>query len=183
MLSRLLAATLGYYFGFMIVSLVMVGLGAGALFVQQATRLFTAERALRHAAVGSALTGAMMFVGSVAMIVLYPTIYTMGTMHPLVLGAIFWCFFPLYFAGGTVVSLLLMHARGNFYRLYTVDLLGAAVGAVLAVLSLEAMVLAGRARAAQRAPDRRGGMLRARRADAEARCGRDRARDRGRAGR
>jgi hypothetical protein len=143
-LSRLLAATLGYYFGFMIVSLVMVGLGAGALFVKLAPRLFTAQRVLDHAAIGSLIAGVASFAGTQAMLDLYPRLGTSTGFHTYdfgaaELGAIFWCFFPMYFSGGTVVSLMLMHARGNFYRLYAVDLLGAACGAVLSMVLLEAM--------------------------------------------
>jgi hypothetical protein len=143
-LSRLLSATLGYYFGFMIVSMVMVGLGAGALLVQQLTSVFTVERQLRQASNGALLTGVFGFVGTLTMLLTYPTLGTVVehgqyNLGPIQLGLIFWCFFPMYFSGGVVVSLLLMHSRENFYRLYAVDLLSAALGAVLAVLALETM--------------------------------------------
>jgi hypothetical protein len=142
--SRLLAATLGYYFGFMIVSLVMVGLGAGALFVQLAPNIFTPAKALKHAATGSIATGVLAFVGTMAMLLLYPRLGAQGRVEMYELGGsevatIAWCFFPMYFSGGTVVALMLMHARSDFYRLYAVDLLGAAGGAVMSMVFLEVL--------------------------------------------
>jgi hypothetical protein len=143
-LSRLLSATLGYYFGFMIVSMVMVGLGAGALLVQQLPHVFTAERQLRHASNAASMTGVLGFIGTLTMLLVYPSLgaqidlglYDFG---PVQLGIVFWCFFPMYFSGGVVVSLLLMHAHARFHRLYAIDLLSAALGAVLALLALESM--------------------------------------------
>ncbi len=50
-LSRLFTATVGYYYAFMLVSLAMLGLGSGALVVQQAPRFFSHERLGTHGAV------------------------------------------------------------------------------------------------------------------------------------
>ena len=52
------------------------------------------------------------------------------------LGALFWCLFPFFLAGGTVVSLVLYHARERFHVVYAIDLGSAAIGCVLALVAL-----------------------------------------------
>ena len=143
-LSRLLASTLTYYYAFMLISLAMLGLAAGGLAVQLLPRVFSAERLGRQAAGQSAAMGLAAFLGTLGMLWLYPKIRLGGlrsfsTTDYWLLAGIFWCFFPLFLFGGTVVSLVLNHARARFHLVYAVDLAAAAGGCLLAVLVLTAL--------------------------------------------
>src|SRR5438128_95706 len=132
--SRLLASTLGYYFGFMLVSLAMLGLGSGALVVQGRLRSFARERLGLHAAVLSILASLSAWAGGLA----YLRVYAPLDRSDLVgwLGPLFFVLFPFFFFSGIAVSLVLCHARRGFHRAYAVDLAGAALGAIGAVALL-----------------------------------------------
>ncbi|MBT8492977.1 MAG: hypothetical protein KJO07_07950 [Deltaproteobacteria bacterium] len=133
--SRMLASTIGYYYGFMIVSLAMLGLGSGGLLVQQLPKVFTPARMSTQAAASVALMAVLGFVGVLLVLLVYP--YTSSELRGVALAIMFVCFFPYFFAGGTAVSLVLLHAREQFFKAYAVDLGSAALGAVLSVGLLE----------------------------------------------
>jgi hypothetical protein len=145
-LSRLFSGTMTYYYAFMLVSLAMLGLAAGGLIVQMAPRFFTPERAAKQAAIISLLMGIFCFSGTLAYLEIYPQLaQTMGENYLSaddkndsfwLLGGVFWCLFPFFLAGGTVVSLVLCHVRQSFHRAYAVDLASAALGCVAALLLL-----------------------------------------------
>ena len=130
-LSRLFAGTLTYYFAFMLVSLAMLGLGSGSLIVQLASNYFVYERLGVQAARLSMLMGFSGFAGTLAMLIVYPRLTVDNGF--LVLGSTFWCFLPFFLCGGTVVSLVLCHAREQFHRVYAVDLTAAALGCMVAI--------------------------------------------------
>jgi hypothetical protein len=132
--SRLFAATLGYYYAFMLISLAMLGLATGALVVQQRVSRIEPQRVATRAAVLSLFAGAAQCVGT--LIALW--VYTAARPPHLFLGlaAVFLCFFPFFLLAGLAVSLVLCHARERFHRAYAADLTGAAVGSLAAVLAL-----------------------------------------------
>jgi hypothetical protein len=135
-LSRLFTATVGYYYAFMLVSLAMLGLGSGGLIVQRAARHFALARLGKHAAILCLLMGLSAFAGTLGVVFIYPRLSRSDDLWTL--GAIFWCLFPFFLAGGTVVSLVLYHARERFHLVYAVDLMAAAAGCVVALLALAA---------------------------------------------
>jgi hypothetical protein len=137
-LSRLLAGTMTYYYAFMLVSLAMLGLAAGALLVQLFPERFPLERRWIQASGFSYLMGASLFAGTLSTLVLLPQVDFTGPLSSsssdyLGLAALFWCQFPSFFFGGLVVSLILAHAGGDFHRLYGVDLVSAAGGCLIAI--------------------------------------------------
>jgi hypothetical protein len=133
-LSRLFTATVGYYYAFMLVSLAMLGLGSGALIVQQAPRFFSQKRLGTQAAVLCLIMGLGAIGGTFGVLAVYPRLaHSEGIWT---LGALFWCLFPFFLAGGTVVSLVLYHARERFHVVYAIDLGSAAVGCVIALVAL-----------------------------------------------
>jgi hypothetical protein len=144
-ISRLLASTLGYYFGFMLVSLAMLGLGSGALVVHGRLRSFARERLGLHAAVLSVLASLSAWIGGFAYLGVYlpsdrsdlflwlaPLFFVLCTVPLFVL-------FPFFLFSGIAVALVLCHARRSFHRAYAVDLVGAGLGAVAAVALLSAL--------------------------------------------
>ena len=132
-LSRLFAATLGYYFAFMLISLAMLGLASGALIVHQKPDTFAPERIDRNAARLAIAAGIAIYAGTLIAIQIYPYAKTARFWG---LSLVFCCFFPFFLFSGMAVTLVLCGAREAFYRAYAVDLIGAAAGSLLAVLLL-----------------------------------------------
>ena len=136
-LSRLFAATVGYYYAFMLVSLAMLGLGAGGILVQQAASFFRFERFGWQAPALCIAMGASAWGGTLGLLRIYPDLARAENLWTL--GAMFWCLFPLFLAGGVLVSLVLFHARERFHVVYGVDLVSAALGCLVAVAVLASM--------------------------------------------
>jgi hypothetical protein len=133
-LSRLFAATLGYYYAFMLISLAMLGLATGALIVQQRVGFLDAKRVGGQAATLSLLAGLAAYGGTLVALRVYPLAQPPHAF--LGLAAVFCCFFPFFLLAGLAVSLVLWHARECFHQAYAADLTGAAAGSLAAVLAL-----------------------------------------------
>ncbi|HEY6930524.1 MAG TPA: hypothetical protein VJA66_12675, partial [Thermoanaerobaculia bacterium] len=132
-LSRLFAATLGYYFAFMLISLAMLGLASGALIVHQKPDALTPERMSRRASGLAVAAGVAIYAGTLIAIQIYPYVRTARFLG---LSLVFCCFFPFFLFAGMAVTVMLCGAREGFYQAYAVDLIGAAAGSLLAVLLL-----------------------------------------------
>jgi hypothetical protein len=140
--SRFFAATLTYYYAFMLISLAMLGLAAGGMTVRMWPRLIPPERLWERASLLSAGMGLAVFAGTLGMMAVYPLIdiseyQDLYKQSPWALAGVFWCTFPAFFLGGVVVAGVLTARREIFHRLYAVDLGSAALGCVLALLLLE----------------------------------------------
>jgi hypothetical protein len=139
-LSRFFAATLTYYYAFMLISLAMLGLAAGGLIVRLIPRLIPAELAWERASWLALAMGLSVFLGTLAMLSLYPEIHLDSDYeitNPWAFAALFWCTFPAFLAGGILVSGVLAAERARFHRLYAIDLASAAAGCLLALFLLE----------------------------------------------
>jgi hypothetical protein len=140
--SRFFAATLTYYYAFMLISLAMLGLAAGGMAVRLFPRLIPAERVWERAGALSAAMGAAVFAGTLGMLAVYPKValsdyMTLYEQTPWALAAVFWCTFPAFLLGGTVISGVLAAQKHVFHRLYAVDLGSAALGCLLALFFLD----------------------------------------------
>lgn len=140
-LSRLFAAIMTYYYAFMLISLAMLGLASGSLLVQVLPRLFSRRRFAMTAMASAAAMGMSGIVGTLALLVLYPHTRVgaqgFAPQHFWALAGLFWCLFPFFLFGGLVVALVFAHHREHFNRLYAVDLIFAAAGCLLAIVSLQ----------------------------------------------
>jgi hypothetical protein len=140
-LSRFFAATLTYYYAFMLVSLAMLGLAGGGLAVRVFPRLFPEDLLWERASVLSLATGVAVLAGALGVLALYPDIrfrpVTYDLLTPWTLAGVFWCCFPAFLLGGIVISGVLSGRREQFHRLYAVDLASAALGCVVGLLLLE----------------------------------------------
>jgi predicted membrane-bound spermidine synthase len=134
-LTRVFSATIGYYFAFMSISVAMLGLGAGSLWVtlRGEVRLAPDVRAGR-AAFGLAVVGALAML---AYLRFYPLMGDEGTTGQIAYVALFGALFAPFLVGGVLISTVFEAGHRDFARLYAIDLLGAAVGCVVAVVLLD----------------------------------------------
>ncbi len=130
-LTRVFSGTIGYYFAFMSISVAMLGLGAGSLWVtlRGPVAIPPEERAGR-AAFLLALT---MAASTFAYLRWYPA---MGASQSAQI-AIFGALFVPFLVSGVLIATVFEAAGSKFATLYAIDLLGAAVGCVFAVLLLD----------------------------------------------
>jgi hypothetical protein len=138
--SRFFAATLTYYYAFMLVSLAMLGLAAGGLAVRVFPRLFPQELVWQRACILSLLTGLAILLGVLGVLAIYPHIDYSGRYElrdPWQLATLFWCCFPAFLTGGVLISGVLASRRDIFHRLYAVDLTFAAAGCIIGLLLLD----------------------------------------------
>ena len=134
-LTRVFSGTIGYYFAFMSISVAMLGLGAGSLWVTLRGDVDIAPdvRAGR-AAVGLGLTGAL------AMLVylrFYPAMGLEGSAGQIAYVGLFGALFVPFLIGGVLISTVFEANHAAFAKLYAIDLLGAAAGCVVAVSLLD----------------------------------------------
>jgi hypothetical protein len=140
-LTRVFSGTIGYYFAFMSISVAMLGLGAGSLWV---TLLPTrplgddleagADLRAGRAALLLAATG---LGASLAYLKWYPSMGTEGTAGQLAQLALFTALFLPFLASGVLIATVFEARPKSFSTLYAIDLGAAAAGCVVAVLLLE----------------------------------------------
>lgn len=137
LLTRLFSTTLWYHFGFLAISLAMLGITASGLLVFLRPRLIAPdgfERRLARAALAFAISTVLaayfhLTVSFVGVAFGTPMFYLLLFLHVTVLAIPFFC-------GGLVVSMLLAHHHRDVSRLYFVDLAGSGLGAALLVVLL-----------------------------------------------
>lgn len=136
-LTRLFSATIGYYFAFMSISVAMLGLGAGGLWVtlRGEVPLEAPERAGR-AALALALVGAL---ATLVYLRYYPEMGAEGTAGQVAYVALFGALFAPFLLGGVLISVIFEAYHQEFGVFYAIDLLGAAAGCVVAVFLLSAV--------------------------------------------
>ncbi len=137
-LTRLFSVIMYYHFAFLAISLAMFGIGAAGLFIYFRRRRYSDERLGRHLAFYSSLFSLSTLAAIVTALSL-PIAIDYSTANVVRLAVIYLaCIIPFFFSG-LAVSLVLFLGAKNISRLYFVDLLGAAVGALLTVPALNAV--------------------------------------------
>ncbi|MBI5440092.1 MAG: hypothetical protein HY900_02655, partial [Deltaproteobacteria bacterium] len=138
LLTRLFSTTLWYHFGFLAISLALLGISASGLQVFLRPALIADDgfdRRLARSAAGFAITSVLAvsfhlsasFVGIAFGTV---TFFTLLVLHVTILAV------PFYF-GGLAVSMLLSKFHASISKLYFVDLAGSGLGAALLVVCLQ----------------------------------------------
>jgi hypothetical protein len=121
-LTRVLSVVVWYHFAFLIISLVMLGLGAPGVWFALARRPL---RYLQPLLLAAGLCVPL----SVVLMVRYGTVLLAESIVWIIL-----CVLPATLALGSVVCLMLMKARGPaISRMYGVDLVGAGLAAALVI--------------------------------------------------
>jgi hypothetical protein len=136
-LTRLFSGTIGYYFAFMSISVAMLGLGAGSLWVS--LRKARPSQPYSSVAAGCLGLGASGALSTLLYLGFYPKMGEAGMAGQLAYLGLFTALFLPFLFGGRVVSSILDWHRQAFGTWYAIDLLGAAAGCVLAVLLLDSL--------------------------------------------
>ncbi len=134
-LTRVFSGTIGYYFAFMSISVAMLGLGAGSLWVtlRGETGLDPDVRAGRAALVmGAAFVAAMLVY-----LTRYPVMNDPGNVGQVAYIGIFAVLFLPFLVGGVLISTVFEAGHAEFGKLYAIDLGAAAVGCVVAAPLLD----------------------------------------------
>jgi predicted membrane-bound spermidine synthase len=134
-LTRVFSGTIGYYFAFMSISVAMLGLGAGSLWVtlRGPLGIGTEERAGRLAFAVAITMAASVLV----YLKWYPEMGLEGSQGQLAQVGIFAALFVPFLVSGVLVATVFEGAGSAFASLYAVDLIGAAIGCVVAVKLLD----------------------------------------------
>jgi predicted membrane-bound spermidine synthase len=134
-LTRLFSGTIGYYFAFMSISVAMLGLGAGSLWVTL-RREGPSGPYVRSA--GAALgLGASGAISTLVYLAYYPAMGNVGLAGQLAYVGLFGALFLPFLFGGVLVATVFEAGRASFSKLYAIDLAGASVGCVAAVFLLD----------------------------------------------
>lgn len=136
-LTRIFAVTLWYYFGFVAISLALLGTGAAGVLCYVNPERWTGEHHLRH-----------MGRFSIALAILCPLVtwmhlasdFSAYTLHHglffAALGLQLIGFFALFFCAGMVIAIALFRFRDQIGRLYFYDLAGASLGSLAVIVLL-----------------------------------------------
>jgi hypothetical protein len=133
-LTRVFSGTIGYYFAFMSISIAMLGLGAGSLWVTLRGSL----RAHPHTRAGVASLGLGVALSAATWLYLrkYPGLGTVDAQSQQMQLVLFGALFVPFLLGGVIVSAVFEAHKTHFARLYSIDLLGAGLGCIAAPLLL-----------------------------------------------
>lgn len=161
LLTRIFSVTMFHHFSFLAVSLAMMGLGASGLAVTLGSGRLSADR-VAHVGAAAAITFAVTTVVVVEIAFRVPIRLVSSAQNWVNASLVFGLGAVPFAAGGLIVALILTHNTDRANRLYSLDLLGAALaclvfipatialgapGAVLAAAAAAALtgvVLAGR---------------------------------------
>ena len=134
LLTRVFSVLFMYHFAFMVISLVLFGLGVGGIAVYLFPAVFGGDLQRRL------VTLALGFSAAVVLLVLFlfnfPLAASSGLRGTLTVALVYVAASLPFFVGGTCLSLLLSRAGQQVNRLYFVDLIGAGAGCLLIIPAL-----------------------------------------------
>lgn len=134
-LTRIFSVTLWYHFGAMAISLAMLGLGASAVLVYLNPSFFSRERVHRQLSTLCALFAATIAISFYLLLKIefVPTFSPSSIANLALLYAV--TALPFFFSG-LCIALIFAHFADQIGRLYFVDLVGAGLGCLVAVVSM-----------------------------------------------
>jgi hypothetical protein len=136
-LTRIFAVTLWYYFGFVAISLALLGTGAAGVLCYLNPERWTGERHLQN------MGGFALALAALTPLVVWMHLASDFSSYALdQLRFFFWLtfqmiwFFVLFFCAGMVISIALFRYRDRIGRLYFYDLVGASLGSLAVIFLL-----------------------------------------------
>lgn len=134
-LTRLFSGTIGYYFAFMSISVAMLGLGAGSLWVtlRGPVEVHPHTRAGNAALALAATSAASLFL----YLRFYPAMGLEGLAGQVAYVGIFGALFLPFLCGGVLISTIFEAHHDEFAKYYAIDLVAAAGGCLVAVTLLD----------------------------------------------
>lgn len=136
LLTRIFSVTMWYHFAFMAISLAMLGMTVGSILVYRAPEKYSEARAPAELA-KSAIAFAVSLVAAFLVYIHIPFSGTKSWTGIALLALSFSVIAVPFVFSGIAVSIVLTKFRGFTSQLYAADLIGAAVGCVLLVVTLE----------------------------------------------
>ena len=133
-LTRVFSGTIGYYFAFMSISVAMLGLGAGSLWVTLRGPIRTHPHV--RAAVASLGLGVALAAATWLYLRRYPALGTVDAQSQKMQVLLFGALFVPFLLGGVIVSAVFEAHKKKFATLYSIDLVGAGLGCVAAPILL-----------------------------------------------
>jgi spermidine synthase len=134
--TRIISVISYYHMAFFAISMAMLGMTAGSLFVHFKSHLFPSERLYEHLVWISAAFAVALFLSTLVLITFVGTANT-WVMITLVWFKLIIILLPPYFFGGMAISLSLTRSPVPVGIVYGIDLLGASSGCILILLLLE----------------------------------------------
>ena len=139
--TRIASIVMYYHFSFLAVSLALLGLGIGGIYVFLLSRRLPVERLGRLAAIACLLQAACALLALTVLLSLRLNLSISWTWLFSLAGAQFLLVILLlvipFFFGGVALSLVLRHYSAQVNWLYFADLLGAGLGCLLIVLAFD----------------------------------------------
>ena len=136
-ITRIFAVTLWYYFGFLAISLALLGTAAAGVLCFLRPKQFTGERYREVMAFFSSVFALL------TPIVIYihlhydlTAVTVMSRRFQIMLATQFLLFFLIFFCAGMVVTIALFRHAANIGKVYFIDLVGAAIGSVAVIILL-----------------------------------------------
>jgi len=141
LITRIFSVTTWYHFAFLAISLAMLGMTAGAIIVYLSPHRFISEKTNYYAAI-SALSFGLVSIIAVLLHVITPSFLPIGDARTLMVSSLIIAV-PLLLAAficsGVCISLTLTRFPEQLHKLYATDLIGAALGCIMVVLSLQVL--------------------------------------------
>lgn len=134
LLSRIFSVLFMYHFAFLVISLALFGLGLGGIAVYLYPERFAGDFQRILVTWSLAFSGSL--IGLVVFLFNLPLAPSTSFQGALVIGLVFLVSSIPFFLGGTVLALLLSRAGQLVNKLYFVDLVGAGIGCLLIIPTL-----------------------------------------------
>jgi len=136
LLTRLFSVILFYHFAFMAVTIALLGMGGGGLLVYRYRERISRDRFPAWLmGLGIGLTGAILGLLAYALNLRLP--FVLHWLNGAKLLATFGLASVPFFFAGAMLSLLIWHFAERVHRIYSYDLIGAALGSITVLPALE----------------------------------------------
>ncbi len=137
LLTRIFSVTMWYHFAFMVVSIAMFGLTIGAVLIHVLPRRFPPEATSQQLA-GFSLAYALTLVLSFLLHLWFPAAGDFSLTGVAKAGGTYLLISVPFILGGIVITLVLTRFPTQTGKIYAADLVGAALGCLVLIQSLEA---------------------------------------------
>lgn len=134
LLTRVFSVLFMYHFAFLVISLALFGIGIGGIAVYLYPERFAGD--FQRLLVTWSLAFSASLVGLVVFLFNLPLAPSTSFQGALVIGLVFFVSSIPFFIGGTVLALILSRAGQLVNKLYFVDLVGAGIGCLLIIPTL-----------------------------------------------
>lgn len=135
LLTRILSATIGYHFAFLIVSVAMFGLTIGGICVYLFPRYLT-QNYLRRSIVLSALGFSLLIVLTALVYLFLLPIVNKSSCLPALMAGIYLVTCGPFIFSGICICATLTKFSGQISKLYAANFLGSAIGCILLIITL-----------------------------------------------